>query len=157
MWQIGIWEQSEGLAERVTSLAQGRGCLVRASYHPALLAGVPFHLLAVSPSAQGWAGAGALSCQVALIPGGVPALTRSLPARTVVSYGSSSRDTLALSSLEEQRAAVAIQREFTTLDGRTVERQELILPYDGTPLDHYLLLVGAGLLLGRLTPPGAGN
>lgn len=154
MWQIGVWEDKEGLAERVTALACGGGALVRACRHPALLAGVKLDLLVVSPGATGWAGAPTLCCHTALLPGGLAALTRGLPAETVVSYGAASRNTLTLSSLEEHRAAVAVQREFIALDGRAVERQELVLPYDGTTPDLFLVLAGAALLLGRL-PGGA--
>jgi len=68
----------------------------------------------------------------------------------VLSYGASSRNTLTLSSLEEQRASVAIQREFISLDGHAVERQELVLPYDGRSPDLFLAEAGAALLLGRL-------
>ena len=150
MWQIGIWEHNEGLAERVAAMAAGGSSLVRACCHPALLAGLTLDLLVVSPGATGWAGATALSCRTALLPGGLSALTRSLPADTVVSYGSSSRNTLTLSSLEEHRASVSVQREFVALDGRAVDRQELVLPYDGTPPDLFLVQVGAALLLGRL-------
>ena len=142
MWQIGIWEQNEGLAERVAELTPQGSALVRACRHPALLV--------VSPGATGWAGAPALSCHTALLPGGLSALTRALPAETVVSYGSASRNTLTLSSLEERRASVAVQREFIALDGRAVERQELVLPYDGTAPDLFLVLAGTALLLGRI-------
>lgn len=151
MWQIGVWEQNEGLAERVTAIAVEGSALVRACCHPALLAGVTLDLLVVSPGATGWAGATALSCRTALLPGGLAALTRSLPADTVLSYGSSSRNTLTLSSLDDHRAAVAVQREFVALDGRAVERQELVLPYDGISPDLFLAQVGAALLLGRLS------
>lgn len=48
---------------------------------------------------------------------------------------------------------MAVQREFLTLDGRAVERQELILPYAGEPPELLLAQAGAALLLGRL-PPG---
>lgn len=150
MWQIGVWERDEGLAERVSRLAEGASALVRACHHPALLAGLALDLLVVSPAATGWAGAGALNCRTALLPGGRSALTRALPAGTVLSYGSSSRNTLTLSSLDEQRASVAVQREFVSLDGRTVERQELILPCDGLSPDLLLAQAGAALLLGRL-------
>ena len=139
-----------GPEERVAAMAAGGSSLVRACCHPALLAGLTLDLLVVSPGATGWAGATALSCRTALLPGGLSALTRSLPADTVVSYGSSSRNTLTLSSLEEHRASVAVQREFVALDGRAVDRQELVLPYDGTPPDLFLVQVGAALLLGRL-------
>lgn len=150
MWQIGVWERDEGLAERVSRLAEGTSALVRACRHPALLAGLSLDLLVVSPGATGWAGAGALNCRTALLPGGRSALTRALPAGTVLSYGASSRNTLTLSSLDELRASVAVQREFISLDGRAVERQELILPCDGCPPDLLLAQAGAALLLGRL-------
>ena len=150
MWQIGVWERDEGLAERMGRLARGAGALVRACRHPALLAGLPLDLLVVSPGATGWAGAGALHCRTALLPGGRAALTRLLPAGTVLSYGASSRNTLTLSSLDGPRAAVAVQREFVSLDGRAVERQELILPYDGGAPELLLAQAGAALLLGRL-------
>ena len=140
MWQIGVWERDEGLAEGVSRLAQGCGALVRACRHPALLAGLELDLLVVSPLATGWAGAGALSCRTALLPGGLSALTRALPAGAVVSYGASSRNTLTLSSLDETRAS----------DGRTVERQELVVPCIGRSPDLLLAQAGAALLLGKL-------
>lgn len=150
MWQIGVWERDEGLAERVSRLAEGVPALVRACRHPALLAGLALDLLVVSPGATGWAGAGAINCRTALLPGGRSALTRLLPAVTVLSYGASSRNTLTLSSLDESRASVAVQREFLSLDGHAVERQELVLPCDGCAPDLLLAEAGAALLLGRL-------
>ena len=150
MWQIGVWERDEGLAERVSRLAEGCPALVRACRHPALLAGLALDLLVVSPAATGWAGAGLLACRTALIPGGLSALTRALPADTVLSYGPSSRNTLTLSSLDGGRVSVAIQREFVALNGRAVERQELVVPSDGRPPDLLLAEAGAALRLGRL-------
>ena len=150
MWQIGVWERDEGLAERVSRLAQGRTALVRACRHPALLAGLKLDLLVVTPGASGWAGAGALYCRTALLPGGLSALTRALPADTLISYGASGRNTLTLSSLDELRASVAVQREFVSLDGKAVDRQELILPWDGLTPDLLLAETGAALLLGQL-------
>lgn len=154
MWQIGVWERDEGLAEGVSRLAQGCPALVRACRHPALLAGLELDLLVVSPLATGWAGAGALSCRTALLPGGLSALTRALPAGTVISYGASGRNTLTLSSLDETRASVAVQREFVALDGRAVERQELVLPSGGRSPDLLLAQAGAALLLGKLPEEG---
>lgn len=151
MWQIGVWERDEGLAERVSRLAEGTStALVRACRHPALLAGLDLDLLVVSPQATGWAGAGTLSCRTALLPGGLSALTRALPAGTVLSYGASSRNTLTLSSLDEQRVSVAVQREFVALNGRAVDRQEFIFPCDGLSPDLLLAEAGAALLLGLL-------
>ncbi len=148
MWQIGVWEQNEGLAERLSRLGEGRA-LIRACSHPALLAGTALDLLVVSPGATGWAGASSLSCRTALLPGVLPVLTHALPAALAVSYGLSGRNTLTLSSLGEGRASVAVQREFIALDGRAVERQELVVPYDGSiPAELLLAQVGAALLLG---------
>lgn len=154
MWQIGVWEQEEGLAERVTALAEGCPALVRACSHPALLAGVKLDLLVVSPGATGWAGALALTCRTALLPGGLSALTRALPAGSILSYGPASRNTITLSGLNGGHAAVAIQREFSSLSGSPIERQELVLPFDGvTPPDLFLAQVGVALLLDRLPKP----
>ncbi len=150
MWQIGVWERDEGLAERISRMAEGFPALVRACRHPALLAGVGLDLLVVSPGASGWAGAGALSCRTALLPGGLSALTRALPADALISYGPSPRNTLTLSSLDDLRASVAVQREFLSLGGRAVDRQELVLPYDGRSPDLLLAEAGTALLLGRL-------
>ena len=150
MWQIGVWERDEGLAERISRLAEGLPALVRACRHPALLAGMALDLLVVTPGASGWAGAGALSCRMALLPGGRAALTRDLPAETLISYGASGRNTLTLSSLDEYLASVAVQREFLSLDGRAVDRQELILPRGERSPDLLLAETGAALLLGRL-------
>ena len=148
MWQIGVWEQNEGLAERLSRLGEGRA-LIRACSHPALLAGTALDLLVVSPGATGWAGASSLNCRTALLPGVLPVLTHALPAALAVSYGLSGRNTLTLSSLGEGRASVAVQREFIALDGRAVERQELVVPYDGgVPAELLLAQVGAALLLG---------
>ena len=154
MWQIGVWERDEGLADRVSALVRGVPALVRACRHPALLAGTPMDLLVVSPGATGWAGAPGDNCRMALLPGGRSALTRLLPAGTVLSYGSSSRNTLTLSSLDEQRASVAVQWEFVSLDGHAVERQELVIPRDGCSPDLLLAQAGAALLLGKLPHEG---
>lgn len=153
MWQIGVWEQSEDLAERISTLAEPCPALVRACSHPALLAGIDLDLLIVSPGAIGWAGAISLCCKRALLPGGLSALTRTLPTADILSYGPSPRNTITLSGLNEGTAAVAIQREFPDLNGCSVERQELVLPFDGTTTpDLFLAQVGAALLLGRLPP-----
>lgn len=149
MLQIGVWEHCEGLAEQVARMAEGIG-LVRACSHPALLAGVSLDLLIVSPGATGWAGVSSLSCRTALLPGNLFALTRAMPPWPAVTYGTSPRSTITLSSLAEGRAAVAIQREFRTLDGKTVERQELVLPCPHTSPDLLLVQVGTALLLGKI-------
>lgn len=147
MWQIGVWERNEGLAEEIAELSRGLA-LVRCGSHPAQLAGRDYDLLVVSPLALGWAGSGTLSCAAALLPGGLAPLTRLLPARLAVSYGLGGANTLTLSSLEHNRAAVAVQREFAALNGSLIERQELILPYRDTTPERFLVCAGVRLLLG---------
>lgn len=149
MRQIGVWEHGEGLAEQVARMAEGTA-LVRACSHPALLAGVDLDLLIISPGATGWAGVSSLSCGTALLPGNLLALTRAMPPWPAVTYGTSPRCAITLSSLAEGRAAVAIQREFRTLGGSLVERQELVLPCPHTNPELLLVQVGTALLLGRI-------
>jgi len=146
MLQLAVWEGDEELSAEVAELSGGKA-LVRVARQPGPLAGQQFDLLVVSPHACGWAGAGELCCRAALVPGGHAALARRLPARVLVSYGMGLADTLTLSSLRDGRAAVCVQREFTALTGCPVERQELMLPYHGSPPELYLALAGTALLL----------
>lgn len=152
MWQIGVWEENEGLAALTEELAGAGRAQVRRGAHPALLTGEVLDLLVVSPSAVGWAGAAAIYCRTVLLPDSAGMLTRSLLADRAVSYGLSGRDTITLSSLEEEKICVCVQREIIRLDGGLVERQELILPrQEGEPLELLLARVGVCLLLGRGT------
>ena len=65
-----------------------------------------------------------------------------------MSYGTSARDTLTLSSLEGDQICVALQRDIVTVSGAVVERQELVLPFPPgrSPLP-WLCAVGALLLM----------
>ena len=147
MWQIGVWEQNEGLTELVRSLA-GERAQVRGADHPAMLAGKLYDLLVVSPRAVGWAGAAALHCHTVLLPGSAGPLARSLLARRAVSYGLNPRDTLTVSSLDGEHICVALQRGLIRLDGGTVDEQELVLPYGGELPELVLVKVGLELLVG---------
>lgn len=147
MWKIGIWERNEGLYELAVRLA-GDCAAVCAGTHPAQLAGEEYDLLAVSPRANGWAGGIALCCRTVLLPGPAGPLARTLRAERAVSYGPDPRDTLTLSSLDGEHICVAVQRELIRLDGGVVERQELVLPYDGAPPELALVKAGLALLLG---------
>ncbi len=155
MVRVGIWERDEGLYEAVKTALERRGGplpeLVRGS-HPAHLADGALDLLCVSPGAVGWAGAGAIQCRTVLLCGASGPLARNLHAESAVSYGTSARDTLTLSSLEGDQLCAALQRELVTVQGRVVERQELVLPFPAgaSPLP-WLAAVGALLLLG-VTP-----
>lgn len=147
MYQIGVWEQNEGLgplAQELSGEAEVTG-----AEHPALLAGREYDLLVVSPRAVGWAGAAALGCETVLLPGAAGPFVRSLRARRAVSYGLNPRDTLTVSSLDGERICVALQRGIIRLDGNIVEEQEIVLPYSGELPELVLARMGVELLVGR--------
>lgn len=146
MYQIGVWEQNEGLAELARELSGEAE--VQGAEHPALLAGREYDLLVVSPRAVGWAGAAALGCETVLLPGAAGPLAGSLRAERAVSYGLNPKDTLTVSSLSGERICVALQRGLIRLDGEVVEDQELVLPYAGEPPELVLARVGIKLLAG---------
>ena len=163
MWQIGVWEQREGLYELVRELAGDRARVARGE-HPALLAGESYDLLVVSPHSIGWAGAAVLYCRTVLLPGAAGPLARSLRAdraACLLALGRleeaeeelDPRDTLTPSSLDDAHICVAVQRELIRLDGGVVERQELVLPYDGRQPELALVRTGIRLLLGREGAP----
>ena len=150
--RVGIWERDERVAAAVEAALAVRGAAVRTGRHPAELADTPLDLLAISPGALGWAGAGAVHCRTVLLPGAAAPLARALRAGQAVSYGTSPRDTLTFSSLEGGRLCLAVQRELVTLEGAVVEQQELVLPFPtgASPLP-FLAAAGALLLCG--VPP----
>lgn len=152
MIRVGIWERREGIYERLEAGLAAAGVprpVFLRGEHPADFAeGEPLDLLVVSPGAVGWAGAGAVRCRTVLLNGAAGPLARGLHAESAVSYGSSAKDTITLSSLEGDQICVAVQRELVTVGGRTVERQELVFPFPAgsSPLP-WLASVGALLLL----------
>ena len=145
---VGVWEWDEGIAAALAPrLAEG-GHRLLSGRHPGELAVSPLDLLVISPGARGWAGAGAVKCTAVLLPGTAGPRARVLQAHCAVSYGTSPRDTLTLSSLEGGQICLALQRELVTLTGQVVEQQELVLPFprDAAPLP-FLATAGALLLL----------
>lgn len=148
MWEIGVWEQGDTLYETLRSrLPPGLAALERGS-HPALLAGRRLDLLVAGEDAAGWAGCEVVRCGTALLPGQAETLCRALPCEQLILYGTGRACAVTLSSLGEERASVAIQRQLLRLDGEPADRQELVLPYDGTSPALFLALAGARLLLG---------
>lgn len=151
MGRIGIWEKEEGLyrmvTEKLSTLNLNEHELI-AARHPAELAMWPLELLVVSPAAIGWAGADAVSCRMVLLPGSAGPLARAFEVKSAISYGTSPRDTLTISSMEGDQLCVAVQRELVTVSGGVVDRQELVLHVtpEFSPLP-YLAAVGTLLLL----------
>ena len=154
MYHVGIWEPDGALSQTVLAGLRSAGAAEPAltvGAHPAAFAGEErtLDLLAVAPGAVGWAGAGAIHPRIALLCGAAGPLGRTLQAGSAVSYGTSARDTLTLSSLEGDQICVAVQRELVTVSGGSVERQELVLPFPvGCSPLPWLAAVGTLLLLG---------
>ena len=146
---IGIWERDEGIYEAVASRCSGLEVHLVKGAHPAELAEGALDLLAVSPGATGWAGAGAVNARTVLLPGSAGPLARSLRTPCAVSYGTSPRDTLTFSSLEGDKICLSLQRELVCLSGALCEQQELVLPFPPglSPLP-FLCAAGTLLLLG---------
>ena len=89
-------------------------------------------------------------CRTALLPGGMGGVPPR--AASAVSYGVSPRDSLTISSREENILWAALQRELVTVDGQVVERQEFPLTLrPGEEELSTLAAAGALLLLG--VPP----
>ncbi len=146
MGKIGVWEGKKGELSSPLAPLLPTGTVIGS--HPAHFTNRFYDLLLVAPTAAGWAGAGILRCRTLLLPGSAGSLARLLPAHSAVSYGSSPKNTLTISSLEGTQICVALQREILTLPGATLERQEFVLPFPpGEDPTRFLALTGARLLL----------
>ena len=151
--RVGIWERDEGIFRAV------RGALEAGSRpFPQMLSGryaaefaaMNLDLLAVSPEAAARARPSAgVRCRCLLLPGTAGPLAREVAAEYAVSYGTSPKDTITLSSLEGGQICLALQRELVTLTGQVLEQQELVLPYPrGSTPEIVLATAGTLLLLG---------
>ena len=111
-------------------------------------------LLVVSPRAAAQGLELPAACRTVLLPGDAGGLLAGLRAASAVSYGTSPRDSLTISSREQGRLWAALQRELVTVDGQVVERQEFPLALEpGREELPALAVAGALLLLG--VPPEA--
>ena len=110
--------------------------------HPALLVGSPRMAARGLHTPR--------QCRPARLPGGMGGVPPR--AASAVSYGVSPRDSLTISSREENILWAALQRELVTVDGQVVERQEFPLTLrSGEEELSTLATAGALLLLG--VPP----
>lgn len=150
MDEIGIWSSETGLIDRLAPRLGDRFAFLPGS-HPAHFAGRDLALLIIAPAATGLAGAGVIRPKAALLPGGSPVLARQVKAASAVSYGLGRQNTLTLSSLEGGSVCLALRRELTTLEGRLLEPQEWVLPFDREVFspEEFLCLTGALLLCGE--------
>lgn len=144
-----VVEAGEGIKRAIlrTLAARGGGAERHVTHsHPSLLV--------VSPGAAAKRLELPGACRTVLLPGDAGELLDGLRAASAVSYGTSPRDSLTISSREGDRLWAALQRELVTVGGQVVERQEFPLTLaPGTKELPALAAAGALLLLG--VPPEA--
>ncbi|MFU0833826.1 MAG: PNP-UDP-1 domain-containing protein [Oscillospiraceae bacterium] len=66
---------------------------------------------------------------------------------TVVTCGTSSKETLSIAGLEEDTAVLSLQRTLKTLEGKMVEPHDFTVKFSGSRSPHQLLSVCAVLLI----------
>ena len=90
---------------------------------------------------------GASRCNVLLVPGKYAArAAEAITSGCIVSFGMSTRDTITLSSVDDGRPVLAIQRELVTLGGEVLERQEIPIRLQH-PVPADTLMAAAGVML----------
>ena len=111
-------------------------------------------LLALTPAGLLHTEKGLVRCRILLLPGGCPLeLAAQVRAEWVITYGLSSRDSLTLSSLEDQ--VLCVQRTLPRPDGGVVEPQEFPLSDLPAPAEELLPLLGMRVLRMQLTVDAA--
>ncbi len=96
--------------------------------------------------APGYTGVSRGRCRALLVPGDMEKW--GVKADMVITYGMSSKDTVTLSSIDGDECIVAVQRGFDTLNGDTVEPQELPVRRHGLAPEKAAAVTGAAILLG---------
>lgn len=105
-------------------------------------------LCLLMPGAQGKRDIPPVSCRALLMPAEME--IQNIDADYAVSYGMNGKDTVTVSSIDEEECVVALQRELVTLCGAVLERQEIpIRNTQGLEKEELLAAVGAALILKR--------
>lgn len=114
--------------------------------------GKNYNFIAISPEvaeSECWDVEGISRCKMLLVPGKYAAKAANvIDSSCVVSYGLSDRDSITLSSIEDSRAVLAIQRELVTLKEKVLDRQEIPVGSRKISPEHLMALCGCLLILG---------
>ncbi len=153
MTTIGILESGRGLSTFLTrTLPAALREQVELCPAGCLPPGEEADLLVVSPDLRREEDSPPLRCRVLLAPGRLSLLAGGLTAGWAVSYGLGPKDSLTVSSLEDSRMGLVLQREVVTLEGVCLDCQEFFLPRQEPVSPCYVLAcAGVQLLLG--VPP----
>lgn len=89
-----------------------------------------------------------VSCAILLVPGRCATrAVKLLSPECIIDYGMSGRDTITLSSIEEKKAVVALQRELITIEKTVLERQEIPIEFSRALLPEQLMVIAGSLLI----------
>lgn len=150
MERVQVVEADEGIQRAILAALPARAAEQRVSLeHPALLVISPGAVAAHLPLP--------CACRTVLLPGDAGAVLHSLRAASAVSYGTSPRDSLTISSRAGGQLWAALQRELVTVDGQVVERQEFPLPLPVQGNEGPALAVAGALLLLGVAPEDLGG
>ena len=115
------------------------------------LSGNQYDLLIVSPKSRCRAEK-IVDSKCILLPGDLLDGHGEIESEYAISYGLSPRETITISSLNEECAVISLQRELVTLAGQVLEQQELPkIPLMNASPEHVMTVTGTLLLAG--VPP----
>lgn len=92
-----------------------------------------------------------VKCRILLVPGNYE-LPSFVEAPCVVSYGMSTRDSITLSSIDENGVVLSLQRELPTVLGNVLVRQDIPARIQKGAIPEERLACGAALLLLGVRP-----
>jgi len=156
MYSIAILEEiggkiTDGIEARLDFLTEGKAesFIITRSENPKIFRGRYDLIVITAEMAQNFS-AWDLECSILFAPGQYASrVAGGVNTGCVVSYGMSGKDTVTISSINEDMAVLALQRELMTLDEKVLERQEIPVRYSGrTSSDRVMGIFGSLLLMG---------
>lgn len=147
-----VIESGEGIEAailRVLSLQGGLSGHRCSDRHPALLVVSPKALLEGRELPK--------ACRTVLLPGTCGDALQGMRAASAVSYGPSPKDSLTISSREQDQMWATLQREVVTLEGHVVERQDFSIPLVRRGEEMSALAAAGALLLLGVSPQEVGR
>jgi hypothetical protein len=156
LFSLAVLEkENEKIAEAIVSairnapVSKEASILISHSDHDEFLeTSADIDLLVISPNAH-LSGKSALKAKCILLPGTLLESLCCVASEYVITYGMSPRDTLTISSINEEEVVISMQRELVTLFGEILERQDLPkIPLQQSSPEKILSVTGALLSIG---------
>lgn len=157
MYHIAVLEETPGTLSRLLEkrcTASGEGLVMTCGDSTRALGEAYDFIVISSETAERGRWDGTASCKVLLVPGKyAPKAVAAITSGCIVSFGMSARDTITLSSVDDRRPVIALQRELLTLRGEMLDRQEIPIGLS-YPVPGDALMAAAGALLILDVKPG---